>query len=59
MRKLVVWLNEASDPIIFYDVEEFYDNIKSIKIIQEEQYNTTTSVIYKKDIIRWSIIETR
>jgi hypothetical protein len=59
MRDLSVWLFGKVNPIVFEDIEEFHETRKYIKVIQETMYTTTTTVIYKQSLQRWTITETR
>ena len=59
MRDLSVWLVGKVNPIVFEDIEEFYDTRKYLKVIQETMYTTTTTIIYKQSLQRYTITETR
>jgi len=59
MRDLSVWLYGKVNPIVFEDIEEFYDTRKYLKVIQETMYTTTTTIIYKQSLQRYAITETR
>lgn len=59
MRDLRVWLYGKVNPIVFEDIEEFYDTRKYLKVIQETMYTTATTVIYKQSLQRYTITETR
>lgn len=59
MRDLSVWLYGKVNPVVFEDIEEFYDTRKYLKVIQETMYTTTTTIIYKQSLQRYTITETR
>lgn len=59
MRDLSVWLFGKVNPVVFEDIEEFYDTRKYLKVIQETMYTTTTTIIYKQSLQRYTITETR
>ena len=59
MRDLSVWLYGKVNPLVFEDIEEFYDTRKYLKVIQETMYTTTTTIIYKQSLQRYTITETR
>ena len=59
MRDLRVWVYGKVNPIVFEDIEEFYDTRKYLKVIQETMYTTMTTVIYKQSLQRYTITETR
>ena len=59
MRDLSVWLYGKFNPIVYENIEEFYDTRKYLKVIQETMYTTTTTIIYKQSLERYTITETR
>lgn len=59
MRDLRVWLYGKVNPLVFEDIEEFYDTRKYLKVIQETMYTTETTIIYKQSLQRYTITETR
>lgn len=59
MTEINVWTKESQTPLIFEEVEEFWERRKQLEILQEEMYKTKLTVIPKESIVRYTIIESR
>ena len=59
MTQIEVWTKDTVTPLIFENVEEYWERRKQLEILQEEMYNTTLTVIPRESILRYTIIESR
>ena len=59
MKQITVWIMSESKPIIFEDVEDFFENRKALAIIQEDMYITRTTKIFKDFIVRYTVTDER
>lgn len=57
MITLEVHFNLSSQPVIFTDIDEIYDNWKTIEIIQHDLYKTKKTKIIKASVEYYSIID--
>lgn len=59
MKEVEVWVTDRQQSLSFVDVDYFHETRKSLEIIQEDLYTTTTTVIYKSNILRYKVFEHR
>lgn len=59
MKQITVWLMGETKPIIFEDVEDFFENRKALAIIQEDMYIIRTTKIFKDFIVRYTVTDER
>ena len=59
MTQIEVWTKDTVTPLIFEEVEEYWERRKQLEILQEEMYTTTLTVIPRESILRYKIIESR
>lgn len=58
MINIKIWYKDSCQPTIFEDVYSFYETRKQLKIMQEELYKSTTTMINKDYIRCYKVIET-
>ncbi len=49
-KDIKVWVYGRPKPILFVNVEEFYETRKALIVIQEDMYQTITTKIFKQSI---------
>ena len=59
MYTIRVWVYGKQNPIVYPDVEEYYDTRKALIIIQETIYTTTTTKIFKQSLQMYDVTEER
>ena len=55
MIKIKVQINSQMTPIVFDNVEEYYDGRRTLEIVQLELYKSVKTIINKANIIYYSI----
>ena len=58
MIDIIVCFKDHSEATIFADVYSFYETRKQLKIMQEELYKSTTTMINKDYICYYKVVET-
>ena len=58
MNEIKVWVYGRQHPIIFEDIEEYYETRKVLEIVQKDMYKTTITRIFKQSIQMYEIIDT-
>ena len=58
MKIIEIRLKSQFQPQTFENVEEFYDHLKTIEIVQLDLYQTTRTIINKSSLDYYKIIET-
>jgi len=58
MINIKVWFVDSHEPSVFEDVYSFYETRKQLKIMQEELYKSTTTLVNKEYIRYYKVIET-
>lgn len=58
-KDVKVWVYGRPKPIIFVNVEEFYETRKALEIVTEDMYSTITTKIYKQAIQMYELTEQR
>lgn len=59
MTEIRVWVTDRQDPLQFENVEHFYETRKGLEIIQDEQYLSITTIIFKANLLRYKVFEHR
>ena len=59
MKTVKVWVYGRQNPIIFEDVEEYFETRKALVILQEEMYQTITTKIFKQSMQMYEITDLR
>ena len=59
MTEIHVWLYGKECPLIFKNVDEFYETRHAIEIIQLNKYNDVRTKIYKQSLQYYRKVETR
>ena len=60
MTTILVWTKDQSLlPLKYEDVDFYHKTRKTLEVIQEVSYITTTTTIMKDSIIRYSVIDQR
>ena len=57
MKEVHVWVYGRNNPVVFEDVEDFFETRKALAIVQEDIYKTTTTKIFKQAIIMYEVID--
>ena len=57
MKIIEVSLKSQFQPLSFENVEEFYEHLKTIEIVQLGLYRTTRTIINKSSLDYYKIIE--
>lgn len=57
MKTIKAWVYGRQNPIIFEDVEEYFETRKALTIIQEEMYQTITTKIFKQSLQMYEITD--
>ena len=58
MISIKVQLNSQMSPMIFNNVEEYYDGWRTLEIVQLELYKTVKTRINKANVIYYTIHDT-
>ena len=59
MTTIHVWMNNSHEPLIYENVDSYWESFRTLDIVQEDSYITTTTTLYKKHIERFTISEMR
>ena len=59
MYTLKAWVYGRQNPLIYPDVEEYYDTRKALIIIQDTLYTTTTTKIFKHSLQMYEVTQER
>ena len=59
MTTIIVSVTDQHEALKFENVEYYYETRKGLEIIQEDMYQTMTTVIKKESILRYTISEHR
>lgn len=55
MMKIIVQFKSQVTPMVFKDVESYYDGWRTLEIVQLELYKTVKTIINKSNVIYYSI----
>lgn len=58
-KDVTVWIYGRLKPLVFVNVEEFYETRTTLEIITKDIYSTTTRKIYKQAIQMYELTEQR
>lgn len=58
MKNIKVWVYGMQKPLIFTDVEEFFETRKALALVQEDMYKSITTKIFKQAIQMYEITDT-
>ena len=58
MKDIKVWVYGRQNPIIFPNVEDYYETRKALTIIQGDMYKTVTTKIFKQAIQMYEVTDT-
>lgn len=58
MKDIKVWVYGRQKPLLFVNVEDFYDKRKVLEIVQEDMYETVTTKIFKQAIQMYEVTDT-
>lgn len=59
MYTIRVWVYGKQNPLVYPDVEEYYDTRKALIIIQETLYTTVTTKIFKQSLQMYEVTQER
>lgn len=59
MKTIKAWVYGRQNPIIYEDVEEFFETRKVLVILQEEMYQTITTKIFKQSLQMYEVTDLR
>lgn len=59
MYTIRVWVYGRQNPLIYPDVEEYYDTRKALIIIQDTLYTTITTKIFKQCLQMYDVTQER
>ena len=59
MKSIKVWVYGRQSPIIYEDVEEYFETRKALVIIQEEMYQTISTKIFKQSLQMYEVTDLR
>lgn len=57
MKDIKVWVYGMQKPLIFSNVQEFFETRKALAIVQEDMYKTITTKIFKQAIQMYEITD--
>ena len=58
MKDIKVWVYGRQNPIIFSNVEDYFETRKALAIVQEDMYKTITTKIFKQAIQMYEVTDT-
>lgn len=59
MITVIVSVTDQKEPLVFENVEHYWETRRGLEIIQDDLYQSTTTVIMKDNILRYTISEHR
>jgi hypothetical protein len=59
MKEIHVWVTDSHTPLVFEDVQLYRETKLGLEITQEEMYLTTTTMIYRQNLLRYTLFEHR
>ena len=59
MITVIVSVTDQKEPLVFEHVEHYWETRRGLEIIQDDLYQSTTTVIMKDNILRYTISEHR
>lgn len=58
MKDIKVWVYGRQKPLLFVNVEEFYETRKALVVVQEDIYESITTKIFKQAIQMYEVTNT-
>ena len=58
MKDIKVWVYGRQQPILFSNVEDYYETRKALTVIQEDMYTAVTTKIFKQAILMYEVTDT-
>lgn len=58
MKEIKVWVYGRQNPIIFEDVEDYFETRKALVIVQDDIYKTMTTKIFKQSLQMYNVSDT-